>query len=209
MPLLNQYKVNENCWWGIWQLAENEEELLTLLGENIEKEELSRINNPQRRIEWLGARALVLALAQGENATIYKDSQGKPYLKGGDWHISFSHCGEYAVAILSKTSSVGIDIERISPKISRVISRICSEEELSQVDDSLENLSMLWCAKEALYKYYGKKKLDFKKGIKVAIHSQNDDSKQVMIGKIVKDTQVYEVNLHQIDFDNYKIVYCF
>jgi phosphopantetheinyl transferase len=211
MPLFNQYKINENCTWGIWQLTENEEDLLRLLGEKIETEELLRITNKQRRVQWLGARALVSTLLPEKKFYICKDSHGKPYIEGRDGHISFSHAGEYAVAIFHKKKSVGIDIEKVSLKIQRVISRVCTEEELNQVENSLENLTLLWCAKEALYKCYGKKKLDFKKGIKVRIHSQeqNDNNEQMMTGKIIKEENSVEVNLHQISFDNYKIVYCF
>lgn len=208
MPLFNSFTINKNCIWGVWQISESEQDLHNLLGGNIKKNELAHITNPKRRIEWLAARALANALIHQftENRQNYslicKDEYGKPYIKNSDWHISISHCAFYAVMILHKTQSVGIDIEHISPKISRIIPRICTEAELGWAGNDISKLTMLWCAKEAIYKYYGKKKLNFKTDIKI-----NGAMKEgVLLGEY---SYSLPLKLFPISFlENYQIVYC-
>lgn len=208
MPLFNSFTINKNCIWGVWQISESEQDLHNLLKGNIEKEELAHITNPKRRIEWLAARCLANALINEftENKQNYflicKDEYGKPHIKNSDWHISLSHCSIYAVMILHKTQAVGIDIEQISPKISRIIPRICTETEFSWAGDDLSKLTILWCAKEAIYKYYGKKKLDFKTEIKV--------NGAINEGALFSE-HIYSLTLKlfPISFlENYQIVYC-
>jgi 4'-phosphopantetheinyl transferase len=166
MPLLNHHVVNEQCRWGIWHLAESESELLNLLPKNIDKEELEIIQHTPRRIEWLGVRALVYELLKKQNLHfdklkkekwLIKDECGKPQLDYQYGHISLAHCKGIAVAILHTDRPCGIDIEQINPKIQRVTPRICVENELKWAGEDLDRLTTLWCGKEALYKYYGKK----------------------------------------------------
>jgi len=207
MPLLNSYLVNENCIWGLWKIAESEEDLYYSLEENIDREELTTLIHPKRRIEWLAARALAKVLIGQMSGNlpneffICKDEYGKPFIKNSDWQISFSHCSLYAVAILHKTQAVGIDIEQVSPRISRVIRRICTKEELAWAGDSLAKLTTLWCSKEALYKYYGKKKLDFRKEIMV---SKNANKGRISTNEGIKEMALVNVS----SLENYQIVYC-
>jgi 4'-phosphopantetheinyl transferase len=211
MPLLNSFVINKNCIWGVWQISESEQDLHSLLKENIEKEELAHITNPKRRIEWLAARCLANVLineftgnkqSSQNYSLICKDEHGKPHIKNSDWHISLSHCSTYAVMILHKTQAVGIDIEQISPKISRIIPRICTETELGWAGDDLSKLTILWCAKEAIYKYYAQKKLDFKTNI--VINGAKNEG--VLFGE---HTQRRTLQLFPISFlENYQIVCC-
>lgn len=212
MPLFNSYTISEHCLWGIWQIEEDEPTLLRLLNEKMDKAEFEQIRDARRRVQWLAARALASTLyvqingyqADGifqEECYICKDEYGKPMLKNLDWHISLAHCSMYAVAILHKTQAVGIDIEEISPKIRRVIARICTSEELAWAGDSLSNFSILWCSKEAMYKYYGKKKLDFKKEIRISENASK--------GTINTDEGCKKMTLlHNNSLENYQIVVC-
>ena len=122
----------------------------------------SESNDAKRNAQWMAGRAALDAL--NINVTnIAKDEFGKPYVKGKGKNISLSHCTSYAAAIAS-TVHVGIDIEAITPRIERIAKRFVHENEWAFVKDEnrLEMLYLLWSAKEALYKLYGKKAVDFK-----------------------------------------------
>ncbi|MEM6299131.1 MAG: 4'-phosphopantetheinyl transferase superfamily protein, partial [Bacteroidota bacterium] len=82
-------------------------------------------------------------------------------------HISLAHQGEWAAVILHPRKSVGIDLETPSPKIDRIAPRLFSEKELHWADTP-ERRCMIWCAKEALYKWYGKRGLFFKEDLQIA-----------------------------------------
>lgn len=212
MPLINSFQPSEQCVWGIWQIVEDETTLLELLSENTDRYELNQIVIPQRRLQWLAARVLVRGLSEqiadntadgtlGNSVNICKDEYGKPMLENSTWHISFAHCSLYAVVILHKTKPVGIDIEQISPKISRVIARVCTSEELEWAEGNLAKFAMLWCGKEALYKLYGKKKLDFKREINISENASK--------GIIITSEDTREVALLHSDFlENYQITAC-
>jgi phosphopantetheinyl transferase len=178
------------------------------------KSELGAIQHPQRKIEWLGARALLAELLRKQNPHfekvskenwLVKDDCGKPQLHLLEGHISIAHCKGLAVGILHSALPCGIDIEQISPKIQRVTHRICSESEMTWAGESLDRLSTLWCAKEALYKYYGKKKLDFKNEIQLIDNQENN----ILIGNIAKDERQLQARIYATTFENYKIAYCF
>jgi 4'-phosphopantetheinyl transferase len=214
MPLLNHHIVSEQCSWGIWHLAESEEELLSLLPKSMIKRELDTIQHTQRKIEWLGARALLAELLRKQNPHfekvskenwLTKDDCGKPQLHLLEGHISIAHCKGLAVAMVHKTSPCGIDIEQISPKIQRVTHRVCSESEMDWAGESIDRLSTLWCAKEALYKYYGKKKLDFKNEIQLIENQENN----ILVGNIAKDERQWQAQVFTATFENFKVAYCF
>ena len=90
----------------------------------------------------------------------------KPYLPYEQYHFSISHCGTYAAAIVSKTERVGIDIEIPSAKIEKISHKFLNDPErnfLASLTDysSAEVLTVMWSAKEAVYKWWGWGSVDF------------------------------------------------
>src|SRR6201999_144711 len=107
----------------------------------------------------------------------------QPFLAGHRFHFSISHCGSYAAAIVSSNSRVGVDIELITPRIEIVAHKFLSEEESHFFNEDYtlfleqwglrgrvyqEFLTLIWSAKEALFKWYGRGELDFKRDMQVA-----------------------------------------
>ena len=72
-------------------------------------------------------------------------------------HISLSHSGEYAAAIVSDRGTVGIDIEKRGPRILRVAERFMTPGELENARGEYfqDKLYIHWCTKEAVYKMLG------------------------------------------------------
>ena len=91
------------------------------------------------------------------------DEFGKPHLKDGKF-ISITHSYTFSGIIISETCPVGIDIEKQREKILKIAPKFTPFEEyktIANVDALVRKLTIVWGAKESLYKIYGKKKLLF------------------------------------------------
>jgi len=160
MALAKSEMIGEESAWGLWQITETEEELAYLALESCPDDIIA----PLKRKEFLAGRALVKALVEkvgGEYSGIRKDEQGKPYLKDHDHEISLSHSSPYVAAQINRNSAVGIDIEQPKEKLLRVAPRVLSETEGEDAGDNIVKHCVYWCAKEAMYKLYGKRGLHF------------------------------------------------
>lgn len=166
MPLVKSEMIGEDSAWGLWQITETEEELAYLALESCPED----IVAPAKRKEFLAGRALVKMLVEkvgGEYSGIRKDVQGKPYLKsevpGSTFvhEISLSHSSPYVAAQINAGSPVGIDIEQPKEKLLRVAPRVLSQSEEDDAGSNIVKHCVYWCAKEAMYKLYGKRGLHF------------------------------------------------
>lgn len=164
MPLIHEYKGND-CEWAIWQVDEPEEWLLEQAHlTQLEWMELERMKG-NRRKEFLSGRMLLNHLGdQLRNYPCRKDEYGKPHLEGHPWSISFSHSFQYSAAIAGP-KKVGIDIELIHHRVLKIASKFLRPEEKDAWiagGESLHHLLCIWGGKEALYKMWGKRGLDWK-----------------------------------------------
>ncbi len=112
-------------------------------------------------------RSLLKAMTGIDNLTILKDEFGKPFIQNSKDFISFSHSGSYAAAVINQQQSVGIDIQQKKDKILSLAAKFCSYEELNYINqvDTIPMLHIIWCAKEAMFKQYGKGAVLFKEHI--------------------------------------------
>jgi 4'-phosphopantetheinyl transferase len=97
-----------------------------------------------------------------EGGKLEKDQNGKPILVAGVGHISISHTQNLLAMGISLDTDIGIDLEVPRPKILNVSSRVFSEPELAIIANDIDKATILWSSKEALYKIYGKRKVNFK-----------------------------------------------
>ena len=158
MPIFFQHSISDTTRLGIWKIEENE----TFFKGNVP---LHRdVTHPHKRLQHLAGRFLLQFLfADFPYHLIQIADTRKPYLPGEEYHFSISHCGDYAAAIVSKDKRVGIDIEIPVEKIRRIQDKFLSPEEQSRLlNGDLERLTALWSAKEAVFKWYGEGKIDFK-----------------------------------------------
>ncbi|HZY78921.1 MAG TPA: 4'-phosphopantetheinyl transferase superfamily protein [Cyclobacteriaceae bacterium] len=160
MPLVKSEMTGLNSTWGLWEITEPEQELAFISMESVPED----IVAPAKRLEFLAGRALIKTLVEkigGDYTGIRKDEQGKPYLKDSKHEISLSHSSPYVAAQIHPSTSVGIDIEQPKEKLLRVAPRILSEGEEKDAGDDIVKHCVYWCAKEAMYKIYGKRGLHF------------------------------------------------
>lgn len=151
---------------GLWEIEEPEHWFLQKLSLSLtEKTEFQAISAEKRRLEWLASRHLVKLLAweQGVEFQFHKDGFGKPWLLNSGKHISISHSAGICAATLAAVPC-GTDIQLIEPKIEALAPRFMGKAELETLSDAghLEHIHVFWGAKEALFKAYGRKSLDFR-----------------------------------------------
>lgn len=168
MPLIKQEN-NAGYTWAIWKVTESEEELLSLIELNIEEnQEFFTIRHPNKRLEYLAGKIVVREVLRIRNRVfqgMFKDDCGKPHLFNSSDSISLSHSFPLAGAILHVGKYAGIDIEKPKSKLYKVAQRFLSEEEKLASGMDEKQLCIYWCAKEALYKIYGRKQVVFSKDL--------------------------------------------
>lgn len=170
MPLIEYVQIYPTETLGLWDLQESVEELLCLSG--IDEQILlgKNMKSVQRQKEWLTSRYLVHQLTDGQYPILYaKDEHGKPYLPNSSSYISVSHSKD-KLAVVHSPYAIGVDVQHHTDKMLRVARKFVSEDEFAYIPDAvaLPSYHVLWGAKEAMYKAYGKKGVIFKRDMFVA-----------------------------------------
>ena len=172
MPLFYQHNINEFTRLGIWQITEPESFFQ-------EKVPLKRdVSHPFKRRQHLAGRYLLPFLWKDfPLEEIRVADTRRPFLPNEKYHFSISHCGEFAAAIVSSRNRVGVDIELITPRIEMVAQKFLTEDESHFFNEDYalfleqwgmrgrvhqEFLTLIWSAKEAIFKWYGRGEMDFK-----------------------------------------------
>ena len=199
MPVFFQHQINESTRLGIWKIEESEKFFLGTVPQH------RNVTHPHKRLQHLAGRFLLQFLFPGfPNELIQIADTRKPFLPDEKYHFSISHCGDFAAAIVSKDSRVGIDIEIPVEKILRIQDKFLSEEEKTEFSIVNEGLltpdsrlpTLLWSAKESVFKWYGNGTVDFKRHIQL----QNQHSEKETISCIFsKNNTDLVIHYHQFD----------
>ena len=183
---------------GIWKLTETiddlEDQALNLLTTE-EKNKYEKFKSQQRRKEWLATRILTHKLNQSTFfPVIVYDEACKPRL--ADQNIGISHSRNFVAVILSDAKNVAIDIEKISEKPKKIRHKFLSQSEIEKFDTESEKIcTLLWSAKETVYKYYGKKELPFIGGIEI----MSIDEKAKKMTALLKKSTRLTVNFDYVE----------
>ena len=152
---------------SVWNGTETTAELADFIAADARAmETFSSIKLEKRKREWLITYTLLKHLSL-ENVLAYLPS-GKPTLTNGRG-ISISHCNALA-AIVYSPSNVGMDVQCFDEKLGRIREKFCNAGELEFLDglnDPSEALTIIWSAKEAVFKFYGEQ-VDFANDIRIA-----------------------------------------
>ncbi len=160
MPLIKIQNTGNQSAWALWFISEDEQEFASLMEEQPD----ATIINPIKRLEWLAGRVLLRQLTEQVGLTYqgtFKDEYGKPFLKNLPHHISLSHSFPYVAAQIDLQEDIGIDLEQPKSKLLTIAHRILSPTELIDAGQDVVKHCVYWCAKETMYKAYGKKGLHF------------------------------------------------
>lgn len=157
MPLYKSFQPTSDIRVYIWKIEESE----SWLSRDVEltphcQRRVEGMQSELHRRGFLSIRHL-MAEAGYTDADLYYDTNGKPHLRDGT-HISITHSFEFTGIILSRQHEVGIDIEKQRNKILRIAHRFTTMREYQSVANEealVRKLTMIWGAKESLYKITG------------------------------------------------------
>src|SRR5690554_7021238 len=205
MPLYKTITVNSNTKVLIWKIEEPFEHLYQnmALTENCER----RVMNMKSEIHRRGFMSIrhLLAIEGYTDFDLYYDENGKPHLND-DKFISITHSFNYAAIIISD-GEVGIDIEKQRDKIIRIVHKFTPIDEYRTIanDDALiRKLTIVWCAKESLYKSFAEKGVSFLQNIDVTDFDL--DSKKTTAKVVYGDKEeFYDIDF--LEFEGFTCAY--
>ena len=180
-----------NCNIAIWNTQETLDELLKLS----KPFDLTKRKNEKRKKEFLSSRLLLEQL--NPNAIITYNDFGAPELDSGKY-ISISHSKEM-VAIIISEQKVGLDIEQISEKALRLAAKFISAKNQSNL--TKEKATLIWCCKEAIFKWHQTGGVDFIKDIIIPSFILEEK------GQIKIQFKNKELNLNYQKINNQYLVY--
>ena len=162
MPLVYQQNINAVTKIAVWHITEHEDFFLKEVP--LQRE----IRHWHKRLQHLAGRLLLKEMYPDFPIELIRIADTKkPFLENEPFHFSISHCGDYAAAIVSKDFRVGIDIEIPLEKILKIKHKFINTKEDFFITplygvEQIELITLVWSAKETLFKWYGKGNLDFK-----------------------------------------------
>jgi len=172
VPIYFQHQINRITRLGIWKIEETEEFFKGNVPQHRD------VTHPHKRLQHLAGRFLLQFLFPDFPYELIRIADTrKPFLPDEQFHFSISHCGDFAAAIVSKERRVGIDIEIPVEKIGKIADKFIGikEKELFKVQFPASDfpagqpnsrlLTLLWSAKESVFKWYGDGGVDFRENI--------------------------------------------
>lgn len=210
MPIVFNKRIDDETILAVWKIEETEEQLLSSLQlKQHELDVIASLSNGKRALHWLSTRVLLRTMLNtADYIDCRMDEHGKPYLVNSTTHISLSHSYDYAAVIVSKNKKVGVDIELIKHKIKSIKHKFLSDVELAQkqIGDNTNGLYVSWCAKEAVYKWHGKKGLEFKQHIHIKPFKLKGEGSLTVLVELPEGLRELEVNYFKTK-DDYMLGY--
>jgi phosphopantetheinyl transferase len=208
MALYKTLTVNKVTKVLIWKI----EESISKLQEGIVLSENSttRLNAMKSQLHqrgFLSIRHLLKEVGYTDADLIY-DEFGKPHLKNGKF-ISITHSFTFTAIIVSDKFHVGVDIEKQRDKILKIAHKFTPFEEyktIANVDALISKLTIVWGAKESLYKIYGKKKLLFLHHIYIEDFKFVDEK---TTGEIRYNGENTAYNISFLEFEGFTCVFAY
>lgn len=199
MPVRFQKECDSGAHLLVWEAKEDTAFLFASLPSTILTDaEYLTAKTEQKKLELLCSRVAIRHLASELGIHfkgIKKDEHGKPYLVGTDWQMSITHSRKFMAVVMHPEKPVGVDIERPQEKMWRIKERLYTPAEIVAIGEDLNRMSVYWSAKEALYKLYGKRGMDFRQNLKVF-----QDGNQLKGEIIMPDHhEVHDIHVESVD----------
>lgn len=208
MPLYKTINFSPTTQILVWKITETFEELFGQVRLNdTNRIRLDGMKSEMHQRAFLSVREL-LQEAGYSDLDLYYDEFGKPHLYDGK-HISITHSHNFSAIIISD-ETVGIDIELQRDKIIRIADKFADSEfeflEREKTADYIRKLTVIWGAKEAIFKIRNEKGISFNDHIKVNAFElgAKQTSAELHFNNSVKDFRIYFE-----DIENFTLVYAF
>lgn len=205
MPLYKTITVNPDTKVLIWKIEETYQQL----GEGISltpycQERIEGTKSDIHRRGFLSVRHLLSEEGYTDHDLFY-DEEGKPHLKDGK-HISITHSFTFSAIILSD-KEVGIDIEMQRDKILKIAPKFTPIREyrtLANFEALIRKLTIVWGAKEAIYKLFAQRSVSFLQHINIT-DFDFDDGKTT--GQVLFKGKKSLFELSFLEFEGFTCVY--
>ncbi|KQB38307.1 4'-phosphopantetheinyl transferase family protein [Flavobacterium aquidurense] len=218
MPLFQTIQFNETTKILVWQITESFEELLSkvVLKEKTQLR-LNGMKSQMHQRAFLSVRMLIQEMGFTDHELHY-DEFGKPYFDCHNY-ISITHSHDFAAIIISD-ETVGIDMELQREKILRIADKFVDTEnsylsknsETQNVADYIRELTVIWGAKEAIFKIRNEKGISFKDHIRIDAFSldENQTTASLHFNDLVIEFNVhYEEIKSSTSGQDFTLVYAF
>ena len=206
MGIFLKTEIQPDCLLGVWEITEDYDTLRSMVVlDRDERSRLASFRSLSRKLEWLSVRALIKSM-KGRQVKITYNEENKPFLTGGG-NISISHSRNLTAILVSPDKRVGIDLEYMSGKISKLGHKFMNEREKLTRDASNKkfHLYLHWCAKEALFKICDKQDVNFREGITILPFEPEDNG--FIRGHVVNSAGEELFDLEYLHHENYALVW--
>ena len=203
MPIIFQQQLSSGASLAIWKITEPLHFFETKLSP------ARAIAHEEVKKRHLAARLTLQQLEPGLDLSAIKVAEsGKPFFEGVNAFFSLSHTDQYAAAIVSSESQVGVDIEGVGERIFRIRHKYLDDAEqdllqkelnlstLQEGGDAAKWLTRCWSAKESIYKWHGQLGIDFIKDISL---TAIDQTAQELHFNFAPTNGGLKINYHSIE----------
>ena len=190
MPLHSFQRLSPTAILGLWNLTEIPAELWPGLSQaEAYQARMPTTADATRQAQWLAGRVLIHRLLDEllppptTDLLVNNDATGRPWLAGDatGLAVSLSHSGSWVAAMLTQGGRVGIDVEVIRDKAQRLAGKFLAPAEWAVAQaathatpeaEAHTHYTLLWSAKETLYKLAARRGIIFKNQLLLSTFAQ-------------------------------------
>jgi 4'-phosphopantetheinyl transferase len=208
LPIVFIKNITNDIILGLWKIKEPKSFFVEKLGSHLIDN--SKPINPAENVglHWFASRYLLEQLFKASSIEIHKNENNKPtlFIDNNKYYVSISHSFEYVGIMFSKHHELGFDIEKIDTRIERVAHKFLNNNEQLFAQNIITK-TLIWSAKESVYKWYGKKELDFKLHMEMQSFTEKNEGEFICI--LNKNELKIEIPVNYFLIDNYVFTFCF
>ncbi len=199
MPFLKDFIINPSTKIKLWKLNLGELDYFEL--DEYDSNLIKAKKNKLVREQFLAVRRTLQL--EDPSYKIRYDESGKPVINS-DINISISHSKCMAAIVFSEHIKVGIDIEHKENKIINIQNKFLNDSEKLEngYQSNVDYLTMMWTAKESIYKALGIKGISFSDNIVIKNIKKNKG-----YGYYINGKEKYKFDLMFFSIDNYILCY--
>jgi phosphopantetheinyl transferase len=197
---------NEQYTIGIWKIEESEAYYREGIDfTSFDTLEYEAISNETKRMEWLASRFLLKKISnETKQLELRKHDSGRPFFNNISIHFSLSHSGGFVAAIISPYSKVAIDIEVPTEKVLRIEQKYTNQDDycIQIFPRSIEDMTIVWSAKETVYKFYDIPGLSLKNNMSI-----DQKSSEHLYTKVQSNHQIHQHLVHWLKIEKLIVTY--
>lgn len=168
MPLYREWSSDPYSLAAIWKIEEPGSFFTERTGIS------SDIKNEKRRMEYLAGRFLLKYLKDDfPLLNIQKDMHDKPRIDNNHYYFSISHSWPYVAVVVSPYVEAGIDIQCWHPRMEKLQNKFAVKAEQLFFRNDPKLITAAWSAKEAVYKWQGRRGVEFKDHLPIRRFTEN------------------------------------